>query len=203
MAEIRRLAIILGIMVVTLSISYARVAYAEHNAATVVNGKQLSQKEYVLLMRLYGRVLPGRFWYDRFSGLFGYEGGPALGQMHPRLPVGGRLRADASGGQTNVFLNGRALHPVEIVRLRMLFGQVIPGRYWMNAAGIGGPEGSPPTFNLAQAAQRSGLFRQGNGVGEVHPNGATSYRNSNTGVGAIINPNGGGHWKDKVFIPSR
>lgn len=34
--------------------------------------------------------------------------------------------------------------------------QVVPGRYWVNALGIGGFEGGPAMFNLAQCGARGG-----------------------------------------------
>ena len=78
-------------------------------------------------------------------------------QIYPGLPLGGPLRADASGGATSVFINGRSIHPSELTYLTNLYGPVPPGRYWLNAAGIGGPEGGPATVNLAQdSAQASG-----------------------------------------------
>ena len=41
--------------------------------------------------------------------------------------------------------------------LKQIAGSVIPGRYWVNAFGVGGYEGGPPSFDLrALAAQREG-----------------------------------------------
>lgn len=101
-------------------------------------------------------VLDGRYWYDPISGLWGFEGGPAGGQLAPGLPLGGPLPADASGGTTAVFVNGRALHPAELAALERAFGPVLPGRYWMDARGIGGVEGGPPSFDLGAAARAAG-----------------------------------------------
>ena len=97
----------------------------------------------------------GDYWYDPMSGLWGVEGGPALGQMPPDLALGGSLRSDASAGSTSIFVNGRELHVSEAVYLQQLFGYVVPGRYWMNAMGIGGLEGGPPQFNLAVASRQA------------------------------------------------
>ncbi len=124
--------------------------------AVVVNGVALDKQTIAALQRAYGAVLPGRYWYDPVSGLYGAERGPTAGQIAPGLRLGGPLRADASGRGTGVFVNGRELHPVEVVRLRALVGAVLPGRYWMNAAGIGGYEGGLPQFNLAAAAAQRG-----------------------------------------------
>jgi hypothetical protein len=95
----------------------------------------------------------GRYWYDPKSGWWGIEGGPAAGQLPPGLDLGGPLRADASGGGTGTFINGRELHPTEVQQLSLLFGSVPRVRFWMNAQGIGGPEGGPATFSLQAAAQ--------------------------------------------------
>jgi hypothetical protein len=51
-------------------------------------------------------------------------------------------------------------------------GQVIPGRYWLDAQGTVGLEGGGPLINLAQLARS-----QGGG-------GSTFWRSSNTGIGS-------------------
>jgi hypothetical protein len=137
-----------------------------------VNGERVTQDAFASELARYGipltvQVPDGDYWYDRMSGLWGVRGGPTMGQMPPELDLGGALRADASGaGGTAIFINGRELHPTEASYLQQLFGYTIPGRYWMNAMGIGGLEGGPPAFNLvaAAAAQRqtgAGYTRRG------------------------------------------
>ena len=101
-----------------------------------------------LSARIGARVQPGRYWYDHRSGAWGVEGGPAQGLLPAGLPVPGRLWLEASGGQTQVVVNGRALHPVDITRLRAAGVPVQRGRFWLDASGIGGVEGGPPSFNL-------------------------------------------------------
>jgi hypothetical protein len=76
------------------------------------------------------------------------------------MALGGPLRANASGGGTGAFINGRELHPSEVQQLAMLFRSVPRIRFWMNAQGIGGPEGGPATFDLRAAAQAR---KQGHG----------------------------------------
>jgi hypothetical protein len=143
-------------LLVLAVVGFQATAHAQ-GGAVVVNAVALDQQTIAALQRAYGAVRPGRYWYDPASGLYGAERGPTAGQIAPGLRLGGPLRADASGRGTGVFVNGRELHPAEVVRLRALFGVVLPGRYWMNAAGIGGFEGAPPHFNLsAAAAQRGG-----------------------------------------------
>lgn len=64
--------------------------------------------------------------------------------------LGGPLPPDASRSHTGVFINGRQIHILELQALSQMFGWVRPGRYWLNAHGIGGYEGGPAQFNLMQ-----------------------------------------------------
>ncbi len=139
----------------------AFVGAAEAQTKVIINGEPLDQATVGALEQAYQtRLQPGRFWYDPVSGLWGWEKGPAGGQIAPGLRLGGRLKADASGGGTGVFFNGRELHPQDVAWLQQIAGAVIPGRYWVNAIGVGGIEGEPPIFDLrALAAQRGGGVR--------------------------------------------
>lgn len=133
-----------------------------------VNGEKLSKHQIDGLVSLYGGVYPGDYWYDPMSGLYGNVGQPASGQLAPGLAIGGALKPSASGGGngrvTGVFINGREIHPQEHAFLTQIFGQAAPGRYWMNAAGIGGYEGGPAMFNIVAAAQQAAA-RQNGGQG--------------------------------------
>ncbi len=136
----------------------------------VVNGQELGQQEIDTLVSLYGQVYVGRYWYDPVSGLYGYEGQGPFGQMMPNLSIGGPLQANASGGgsgyMTGVFINGREISQQEYMFLYSIFGQVIPGRYWINAQGIGGIEGQPtPMFNIVAAAQQAAAMQGGGAYG--------------------------------------
>lgn len=164
---------------------FAGAAHAQQ--ALVVNGVALDARTVGQLQAVYGAIAPGRYWYDPVSGLWGRERGPTAGQIAPNLRLGGPLRRDASGGGTGVFVNGRELHPADVAQLQPLFGVINPGRYWLNAQGIGGYDGGPAQFNLpAAAAQRGGGGRgynrsgpgghtmsDGNCFGYMSPNGAT------------------------------
>ncbi|MFQ5913381.1 MAG: hypothetical protein ACE5JS_09370 [Nitrospinota bacterium] len=146
--------------------------YASHEGLNVViNGVALEPAKVQLLQALGLRPSGGRYWYDRASGLWGKEGGPAMGQTLPGLEVGGPLRADASGGNTGVFINGRELHPAEVMYLKQCT-PVRPGRYWMVANGIVGPEGGPPQANLVALCGRA----QAKGGGQT-------WRSKTTGIG--------------------
>jgi len=121
----------------------------------VVNAQPLSGQQVLALEAGYRtRLLPGRYWYDRITGWWGVEGGPTIGVVAAGLAMGGVLQADASHGTSGVFINGRQLHDLEIAYLRTL-GTVVPGRYWADAMGNVGFEGSPwPFANLYALAQQ-------------------------------------------------
>jgi hypothetical protein len=159
---------------------------ASAQQGVVVNGTAVDGRTLAQLQTAYGRIAPGRYWYDPVSGLWGREHGPHAGQIMPGLRLSVPLRRDASGGGTGVVVNGWEIHPAELAQLQQLFGAVMPGRYWLNANGIGGFEGGPPQFNLgAAAAQRGGgpgynrsgpgghLMSDGNCFGYMHPNGSS------------------------------
>ena len=157
---------------VILSLAALSDAAAEESASkkVVINGTQLLAKDIQTLERSYGVPLqPGRYWYDKMSGLWGFAGQPTAGQIYPGLQLGGQLKANASNGKTGVFINGRELPIIEVQYLQQL-GTVYKGRYWMNAQGVGGIEGGPPVFDLAAAARQ----RQGGGGGLYGGNSRTT-----------------------------
>lgn len=86
--------------------------------AIYINGTRLSDQKALALQQAYGQIPPGRYWYDRVSGLWGVECCSAAGQIHPGLNLGGPLRANASNGNTGVFVNGRELPLQELTRDR-------------------------------------------------------------------------------------
>jgi hypothetical protein len=163
-----------------------------------VNRVRLDDKTRDALERAYSvRIPPARYWYDAFSGAWGVEGGPAQGQIHPGLQLGGPLRADASAGDTGVFVNGRQLHQLDVAALRRCT-QVIPGRYWVAASGVGGYEGAPPSFNLAVLCANAG----GGGSStrcDNYGGGQFNCSNPRTGIGMISE--GGG--RGAVFVDGK
>jgi hypothetical protein len=107
------------------------------------------------------QIPPGHYWYDPTSGAFGYQGGPTVGFLYPGLELGGALRADASGGDTGVFINGRELHSIDLAALQQLVGQPIArGHYWLDAQGNAGVVGAPAQVNLVQLARQRGATGQ-------------------------------------------
>jgi hypothetical protein len=150
------------------------------------NKRLLGASELATLERLergVGRLDDGAYWYDPRTGASGRWGGPALAFLPPGLELGGPLPADASGGGqgtlTGVFVNGRELHPLDVLGLQQLIGQVWPGRWWVDAQGNYGLEGGPPLGNLvllARARQSSGGGRQ---AWSKHYEGTTPGQNMN------------------------
>ena len=161
-------------------------AIAQEQTAFVVNGKALSADEVDYLNKLarqYGaEAIPGRYWYDRSSGLYGLEGQPTAGQILANLPIGGDLPADASRGDSQVWVNGRRLPNAEVQYLSQCT-QVLPGRYWLDAMGNGGVEGGPWAFNIVQLCKQSRASSYRSKYGSVLSDGTTS--------GAIFRSPGG------------
>ena len=119
------------------------------NESLSINGVVLTAAEVQAIEKKYGvQLVAGKYWYDRNCGAWGIEGGPTVGFVMPGISVGGPLRADASGGNTNVFINGRELHYLDVLGLQQL-GQVLPGRYWVDARWNCGYEGGQALFNIA------------------------------------------------------
>lgn len=96
-------------------------------------------------------VIPdGDYWYDNRSGMAGTVGGPTEAYLAAGLNLGGQLSAQASGGGTQVVLNGRHLHPIDLAGLQYYFGYIAPGRYWMDGNGDYGFEGGPKAGNIVE-----------------------------------------------------
>lgn len=159
-------------------------AYASLTAQTAdgtgvyVNRVELGSDVVGALARSGVQIVPGAYWYDAISGLYGLIGGPGLGFTMPGLSVGGPLPADASGGGTYVFVNGRELHPTDVALLVSVLGPVYPGRYWLRYDGFYGVEGGPALGNLIALAQRAAGgsgYNRTNPFGHLGSDGQSSY----------------------------
>jgi hypothetical protein len=130
--------------------------------AVVFNGLVLDPTIRQALETAIGGPIPaGSYWYDPACGAVGLRGGPVLGFLAPNLQLGGKLAPDASGGTTRVFVNTRELHPADVTKLTPLVGRVLPGRYWLDAQGNYGLEGSPAVGNLVKAAHQIASTKSG------------------------------------------
>ena len=132
-----------------------------------INGVDLTAEQVDELEQTYSvRPMPGDYWYDAVSGLYGVKGHVAYGFMFPGHSFG-TLAADASAGNTDVFVNGRRLPKDELTLWSQILGYLIqPGRYWFDASGNAGYEGNPmPTVNLFMAAQANS-YTGGGGSGD-------------------------------------
>lgn len=153
-----------------------------------MNRERLSDLKVSLLERLYNTRIPdGRYWYDRVSGAAGFEGAPTAVIIHPGLDIGGKLRSDASRGNTGVFVNGRELPWADVAGLQQLI-PVYRIRYWIDASGNIGREGYPAAFNLVLLAQQAGLIGSGSGGGGAR-RGSILSGMYDSGIGSVI---GGG-----------
>ena len=130
---------------------------AYRDEKVIINGTELSHAQIDELEAMYGfKPLPGNYWYDATSGLYGVMGFSAYGFMFAGHDFG-KLDSNASNGDSNVFVNGRQLPQMEWLFWSQLLGYVIqPGRYWLDADGNAGYEGNlTPVENLYLAAQRN------------------------------------------------
>jgi hypothetical protein len=152
-----------------------------------INGHRLSDAELARLEQAYTvHLSDADFWYDPVLGAWGLKGGPTRGFTMPGLNLGPPLPADASGGGTRVFVNGRALHPADLMALQQLTGPITPGRYFITAQGFAGYEGGPPLWDLRSlAARSSGAYDSWQG-GIL---GSSGF--SQDGYGAVFLPGGG------------
>jgi hypothetical protein len=164
-------------------------AAARAKRNVVINGQRLDEAEIGRVEAAYRiRIPDADYWYDPLLGAWGPRGGPTMGFIAPGLTLGGRLQPDASGRGTNVFVNGREIHPYDLAALQSIAGPILPGRYFITAQGMAGPEGGPPMWNLAAlAAARTQVGGSNTWQGRV----TASSGFSDGTTGAVFLPNGG------------
>lgn len=150
--------------------------------AVLINGNALSAEQLGQFEQTYGvRPLPGDYWYDALSGLYGVVGHQAYGFMYPGHEFG-PLDRNVSRGNTSVFVNGRELPQAEWLIWSYMLGYPIQmGNYWLDADGNAGYVGNPmPTVNLFAAALQNAYAGQG-GSGDNFWSTRFSAGNSNAG----------------------
>lgn len=149
----------------TLTSGNTRSIEVEGDGDVVINGILLTEEQISELEKTYnGKPLPGKYWYDTRSGLYGVVGFPAFGFMLPGHSYG-TLGRNASNGNTGIYVNGRELPETEWLIWSQLLGYLIqPGRYWLDGNGNAGFEGSSvSTENLYVAAGRNAYRGSGSG----------------------------------------
>ncbi|MEM8485359.1 MAG: hypothetical protein AAF564_07400 [Bacteroidota bacterium] len=133
------------------------IPHTGYTQDVVINGVTLTDAQEQALENLYNvKPLPGEYWYDTNSGLYGVMGHQAYGFMFPGHDFG-KLSQYASQGNTRVFVNGRELPQLEWVIWSYMLGYPIQvGNYWLDDKGNAGYVGNPqPVLNLYLIAQKN------------------------------------------------
>ena len=152
-----------------------------------INGQRLTQQQIMQLANFGIQAQPGSYWYDPMSGAWGVWGQPTAGFVAPGIPVA-PLPAQASNGNTGIFVNARNIPISEAMYLQQLAGApIMPGQYWLDARGNAGAVGQPAQINFLQRAQAT------RGQFQWNRSGSSGWHDSDSGSGGvwIQNPSGG------------
>ena len=142
------------------------VIIAPYSSNVYINGHELTESEMSEFASTYGsQPQPGNYWYDSTSGAYGYVGQPTYSVMYAGHNYG-YLSANASNGDSGVYINGRHLPYAEAVLVAALFGsQPIPGNYSLDASGNFYSDTLGFLGNLYLLAVQSGSSSGGGGGG--------------------------------------
>lgn len=89
-----------------------------------INGHLIPDKVVKKAEKFAGPIQPGDYWYDFRAGFWGVIGHPCLGIIPPNIDeFDYPMPQDCSRGTTEVFVNGRELHPKD---LDLLAGRGLP-----------------------------------------------------------------------------
>jgi hypothetical protein len=169
---------------VSQSAPEAALSPAGNRTGVFINGREIGSDQVAALVSAYHSAPPaGRYWYDSRSGAWGVEGRETLGFILPGYDFGS-LAADASAGNTGVFINGREINMVEAANLQRIFGSVYRGHWWLDGrTGNFGVEGNPmPVGNLIAAIRGA---QGGAGTGDNFWSSATARGNSSGGCSYV------------------
>ncbi len=181
----------IGVGLVMLAV-IARPVAAQQRAVVVNRTRLTDQQVKAFEQRWNVQVRDGAYWYDRVSGAWGMDGSGTAGWIMPNLALGGPLPADASHGNTGVFINGRELNEQDVAGL-MRITPVYRGRWWVDAWGSFGAEGGPALGNLWLLARQRGMqpgkswsmyANQGNSFLAQDENGCTYFNSRDNGSGS-------------------
>ena len=161
--------------------------------AITFNGRNLTADQLARLENLerayQARIPDGSYWYDNRTGAAGFWGGPAVAILAAGLDLGGPMPANCSGGGTGrftgTFINGRELHPLDVAFLSSISptGQVLLGRFWVNANGDFGYEGGRVIYNLYRLAEEKRNAQQRNALQQNANGGAAKNAMDGISVG--------------------
>ncbi|KAI9180038.1 hypothetical protein LWI28_000515 [Acer negundo] len=127
-----------------------------------VNDEPLSPKQLVILQGCPNppkKLTPGSYWYDKVSGLWGKDGHKPCQIICPQLEVGGHLKANASNGNTDVFINNRRITNTEL-RMLKTAGEQCEGNphFWLSEDGSYQEEGQNHVKGNIWDKKRTRLF---------------------------------------------
>ena len=172
-------AVLISLILSLTSVTVVAQEQAKGESEVWINGSVMTPELLTEFEALYGvRPIPGKYWYDSYSGLYGAMGYQAAGMMMPGHTLG-EMPANASNGNTGVFMNGRNLTAVEVNYIAALLQTpAMPGRYWLDAYGNCGIEGLPiPLVNFYEVSR----MRFGSGGGDNFWSSHFSAGNSDNG----------------------